>query len=309
MHMKFRSLLAWAGVILSAGLVFSCTPNEGPGGEKKVPATSLTLDKDKLEMTVRETATLTATVLPENTTDRLEWKSSEETVAVVADGEVTALAPGEAVITASAGSQKAECKVKVGAAVLKGAVDLGLKVLWADHNVGAKFEYESGRYYAWGAVETTSDYWWDTYVWSGDTQYTLTKYNNREGSGVVDGLTDLKIEDDVARKVMGEPWRMPTYEEVRELLDNCTWAYEEAVVYSERYSGQRVTGPNGKSIFLPAAGIKTSTGFNNYGREGTYWTSHCSAHAGNCLQFGGSVHYVDNKDRCYGLTVRAVADK
>ena len=65
-------------------------------------ATSMTIDKDKCECPVGETLTLTATVLPEDATDKsVTWSSDDESVATVADGVVTAVAAGIANITAT----------------------------------------------------------------------------------------------------------------------------------------------------------------------------------------------------------------
>ena len=81
--------------------------------EKPVPAASVTLDKSKLSLTEGDTAKLTATVTPENTTDKLTWTSSNTDVATVSGGTVTAVAAGTATITATCGKFKAECTVTV----------------------------------------------------------------------------------------------------------------------------------------------------------------------------------------------------
>ena len=86
--------------------------------EKPVPATSVKLDKSELSLTEGETAKLTATVEPAETTDTLTWSTSNDKVATVADGTVTAVAAGTATITAACGSFKAECTVTVTAAPL-----------------------------------------------------------------------------------------------------------------------------------------------------------------------------------------------
>ena len=82
------------------------------------PATGITLDKTELTLTAGDVETLTATVTPTDTTDTVVWESSKPAVATVnpATGEVTAVAPGEAVITAKAGSVSAACNVKVSCA-------------------------------------------------------------------------------------------------------------------------------------------------------------------------------------------------
>ena len=78
-----------------------------------VPATGVTLDKTALSLHPTEKATLTAAVAPENTTDTLVWTSSNDAVATVKDGVVTAKSEGTATITAACGSAKAECVVTV----------------------------------------------------------------------------------------------------------------------------------------------------------------------------------------------------
>ena len=85
---------------------------------QSVPATGVTLDKTTLTLTEGETAALTATAEPENTTDTVTWSSDNETVATVKDGTVSALKAGNAVITATCGSVKAECAVTVKASTL-----------------------------------------------------------------------------------------------------------------------------------------------------------------------------------------------
>ena len=82
------------------------------------PATGITLNKSELTLTAGESASLTATVTPEGSTDTVVWSSSKTEVATVdsATGKVTAVAPGEATITATAGTKTATCTVKVEAA-------------------------------------------------------------------------------------------------------------------------------------------------------------------------------------------------
>ena len=83
-----------------------------------VPTGSVTLDKATLTLAVGETATLTATVKPDDATDKnVTWTSSDESVAKVADGRVTAVKAGKATITARCGGKTAECAVTVYAKV------------------------------------------------------------------------------------------------------------------------------------------------------------------------------------------------
>lgn len=79
-----------------------------------IPVESVTLDKTSLTMVEGTTETLTATVLPENATDReITWTSSDETVATVEEGVVTAISEGAVAIIASAGGRSAACAVYV----------------------------------------------------------------------------------------------------------------------------------------------------------------------------------------------------
>lgn len=81
-----------------------------------IPVTSVELDKTSLTLTVGDAAVqLTATVAPEDATDKtVTWSSDKESVATVdATGNVTAVAEGEATITAKAGEKTATCTVTV----------------------------------------------------------------------------------------------------------------------------------------------------------------------------------------------------
>ncbi|MBQ6756322.1 MAG: Ig domain-containing protein [Oscillospiraceae bacterium] len=78
-----------------------------------VPATGITLDKSSLSVVASRTETLTATVSPANTTDKVEWSSSDTSVATVENGVVTGIAAGTATITAKAGDMTATCEVSI----------------------------------------------------------------------------------------------------------------------------------------------------------------------------------------------------
>ena len=83
-------------------------------GAAIVPVTGVELDKAELNLKIGETAELQATVLPENATDKtLRWASSDESVAAVSQGKVTARAFGQTTISVQAGQCRAECTVTV----------------------------------------------------------------------------------------------------------------------------------------------------------------------------------------------------
>ncbi len=81
---------------------------------KVVPVTSITLDKTSLSMKVNDTETLTATIKPEDATDKtIVWTSSDDAVASVSNGKITALKSGKATITAKSGACSADCVVTI----------------------------------------------------------------------------------------------------------------------------------------------------------------------------------------------------
>jgi len=83
---------------------------------KRVPVTGIEVNPAELELTQGQTATLTVTIKPDNATIKsVRWSSSDENVAVIQDGVVTAVAPGQAVITAETvdGGYKAAVSVTV----------------------------------------------------------------------------------------------------------------------------------------------------------------------------------------------------
>lgn len=199
-------------------------------------------------------------------------------------------------------------------------VDLGLPsgTLWATCNVGALAPEEFGNYYAWGETATKDVYSWETYEWCSGTvcnssNNTLTKYCLEGGYGSLDNKTILELDDDVAHAKWGGDWRIPTEEEVLELLNNCDSKWETV----NGVKGRTFTGSNGKSIFLPAAGTKEKAEY--YSGDGQYWTSSLGTSGGHStnakhMEFTkSSIELFEGELygtlRYYGLTVRPVITK
>ena len=193
------------------------------------------------------------------------------------------------------------------------AVDLGLSVKWAACNVGAEFPEAYGDLFAWGEVETKDEYLWTNYKWNNGNgeinDYNLTKYCTNSSFGTVDGKSVLDPEDDIAHVKWGGNWRMPTREECKELRKECTWEWTNF----EGTDGYKVTGPNGNSIFLPAAGDRTWENEMNdtRGVEGKYWSSTKSKNT--CIlvpiiYFSEKSVGSSNHNRATGLSVRPVID-
>lgn len=88
------------------------------------PCTGITLDRDTLTIARGETATLSATVEPADTTNTIVWSSENDNIATVENGVVTAVGQGETTITATCGNQTASCKVIVNKAFLTGKVTI-----------------------------------------------------------------------------------------------------------------------------------------------------------------------------------------
>lgn len=190
-------------------------------------------------------------------------------------------------------------------------VDLGLPsgTLWADRNIGADTPEDYGDYFAWGETSPKSVYNWSTYKYCEGSYDTLTKYCTHSSKGTVDNKTVLEVADDAATANWGDSWRMPTHAEQEELNSKCTWTWTT----SNGVNGYRVTGPNGNSIFLPAAGCRTGRNFSSAGSIGYSWSASlyegypCNAW---CMYFYSNNHYSSsNVDRCNGHSVRAVARK
>ena len=185
-------------------------------------------------------------------------------------------------------------------------VDLGLSVKWATCNVGASSPEEFGGYYAWGETEEKDDYSWETYKWCNGAEYSLTKYCTDSEYGRVDNKTILDPQDDVAHVKWGGTWRMPTEAEQNELRTNCTWTWTT----QNGVNGYSVTGPNGNSIFLPAAGYRYHTEVYRRGSYGYYWSSslYSSGNSNACsLYFSSDYYHWFSSSRIYGYTVRPVS--
>ena len=188
-------------------------------------------------------------------------------------------------------------------------VDLGLPsgLKWATCNVGASSPNEYGNYYAWGETGEKGLCDWDTYKWCKGGDDTMTKYCTNSNDGIVDNKTVLDLEDDVAHVKWGGSWRMPTLDEQKELLDNCTWIWTT----ENGINGYRVTGPNGNSIFLPAAGYLCGAEINRQGGIGCYWSSSLDnddSYIACFLYFDSAIDYWESLGRLQGRSVRPVSE-
>lgn len=190
-------------------------------------------------------------------------------------------------------------------------VDLGLSVKWATCNVGASKPEDYGDYYAWGETKEKSIFSREYYKYSIDRKYWI----DRNGDGHPDdnvyqniGSNISGTQYDVAHVKWGSNWRMPTKEEIRELVNKCSWKWTSF----NGVNGELVTGPNGNSIFLPAAGSRDGRELYGRGSCGCYWSAALyEKHSFSAYYFsfddGDGGRYYD-RDRTDGLTVRPITD-
>ena len=172
-----------------------------------------------------------------------------------------------------------------------GYVDLGLSVKWATTNVGASSPSDYGYYFAWGETSTKSEY----------TEENSRTYKTSMGDIAGNAAYDA------ARANWGGTWRLPTEAECEELVKQCTWTWTT----QGGHNGYRVTGKNGNSIFLPAAGLRGGSSLYGVGGEGLYWSStpyESNTEDAYRLYFLSSGHYVGWDIRYRGRSVRPVSE-
>ncbi len=139
-------------------------------------------------------------------------------------------------------------------------VDMGLGVLWAPHNLGAKKQSEVGSYFAWGEIVTKSSFTEDNYV----SPYI--------GIGLGDsGFSTIEPENDAATQIWGDKWRMPTMDEIGALRSTCD--------ISSPVTRDGVVGfvfkskINDNELFFPAGGSVVGTNASYTSADMCYWAS------------------------------------
>lgn len=190
-------------------------------------------------------------------------------------------------------------------------VDLGLSVKWATCNVGANTPEAYGDYFAWGETKPKVVYGEKIYKYNEGVEKTITKYNFSAAHGAVDNKYVLDLEDDAAHINWGGKWRMPTRKECAELEEICTWQWKQY----NGVKGYLVTGPNGNSIFLPAAGFKKEKEILEVGIRGFYLSNtlmkaktdyHTYSPYVLIAKWGTESKYWWGRSRYYGIPVRPV---
>lgn len=154
----------------------------------------------------------------------------------------------------------------------------------------------AGLYISWGNT--------DGHPAGSGYDFSQTVYDSTPAAAITE---DLSLSQDAARVYLGDPWRMPTSAEFKELNDNCSsiWTTQNGV-----YGLLFTSNINGKTLFFPATGRYLGTSLNDRGSEGFYWSStYLSATTARLLHFTSLA--VDSQGTNYrriGISVRAVQD-
>lgn len=352
---RFIILLSFLGLLFSCQPIEQGggkVPQEDPDPTPVIPTLqSISLDKSILRLRVGEAETLNAILSPAGVTENVTWESSDPGVATVLNGIVTAKGIGQASIVARAGSKSADCPVVVKWPIPEDAVDLGVwitrengtkyKVYWRDRNLGADTPEGYGDYYAWGEVEThytsldpliwkegyEAGYSWDTYRWAKGAHNKLTKYCSVKkddywaGPGEPDDKNVLDTGpdgDDVASKLLGNGWAMPSDKELKELTKQCEWEWGSKNGIPGYYVKSKEKG-NNNSIFLPCAGFIYDTvreiiaPIIGAGPQGGIWSStieyiyfYQDPSDASCIIFGDTGYSYTQYYRHAGMSVRPV---
>lgn len=144
-------------------------------------------------------------------------------------------------------------------------VDLGLSTKWAKYNVGATSETEIGGLFGFGD---------------------MIGFNTSIDPANFASADIYKTANDLVFNVFEGKATMPTIAEFEELFALCTREWTEV----EGVAGYKFTGPNGNSIFMPAAGSRTQAAVTGAGAEGYYLSGSINV---SDNQFAMSYHFTN----------------
>jgi uncharacterized protein (TIGR02145 family) len=279
------------------------------GCKKDKNVTNVTLDKNNITLDIGETATLKATVYPEDAANKtVNWTSSNTNVATVANGTVAAREVGTATITVTTedGNYTATCLITVTPEWVEIS---GVK--WAKRNVDmpgtfAAKQEDAGMYYQWGRlvgwsntdplISSNGNNIWDDSPYEDGTSYTWDKDNDPCPVG----------------------WRVPTISELHSLIETAReWTTINGI-------NGWIFGTEDNTIFLPAAkGREGENGsllnehlWYTVNTFGMYWSNYSEfkmswgvmaehiSFISDCFTLGGG----DGLYRSYGCSVRCVAE-
>jgi len=271
------------------------------GCNKDVSVTGVTLNETALTLTVGGMATLTATVLPNDATDKaVSWTSNNEAVATVENGVVTANEAGAAIITVTTndGNYTAICTVTVTPIIEPEPEWVEINgVKWAKRNV------EMPGTFAANPEDAGMFYQWNRKVgWSSTDPMVNSNGGTTWDASYPEGDTWEKANDPCPTG-----WRVPTVEELQSLVAaGSEWTVENGV-------NGRIFGNGDNTLFLPAAGYRgtTSGAVSSVGTGGNYWSSAYNyTMIAYHLSFNGmGVTAGSSSTRAHGFSVRCVTEQ
>jgi uncharacterized protein (TIGR02145 family) len=258
-----------------------------------VAVTSITLSKTELELAEGADATLTATVTPDDATDKMvTWTSSNRSIATVTDGKVTAVKAGVAIITVTVanGSKMATCEVRV---FDPSTIDPGVMingVRWATRNLDAPGHFAAtpedyGKFYQWHRATA-----WDA-------------------TGAITGWENTPpVIDSWTADITPAGWRLPTLAHLQTLLDN-TNVTTELRVQGGITGRVFIDKTTNATLFLPAAGYRAYSGGTLTSGGGFYWSSTANGNTrAYYLNFGGINAGLSSETGAFGFPIRCVAE-
>ena len=271
--------------------------------EGYVPVTSIELVAPKTTISLNEEVQFTATVSPEDASyPTVTWTSSNPEVASVSSsGLVKGLMKGESTIKAEAGGKDRQVAITVVKPVPTGAVDLGLSVYWGYKNikmsssetsVWASSETAAGDYYAWGERRSrsktsfTRDNYW---IWESGTGYKYTIIDNDH------------TYDPCATLYPAGTWRLPTAEEVTELINNCN----KTITVIGGTVVCKLSSKTNSDVSITIPRIEASDGVGSH-----YWTSTFGESKPRTMLINSSGSpELSSNDGWTGCQIRPVCDK
>lgn len=223
--------------------------------------------------------------------DDVEWTTSDVDVASVSKGVVSPVGIGECTIYAKYGNRTLSCFVEVIGEpepedpVKPEYVDLGLTsgTLWATSNIGSVHTNGIGDMFAWGEVTPNVS----TSRWC--------NVSDLIDAGAVNGQGNLGAMYDAATTLWGVNWKMPTYNQICELLNECD---VENIITPEGVAGIKVSSrTNDNSIILPISNPNSTC----------YWSSsYVSFSNANVILLNSTSNKVDYKTRSSLCCIRPV---
>ena len=194
-------------------------------------------------------------------------------------------------------------------------VDLGLPsgLLWSTCNIGADEPTDYGDYFMWGNAEPDTNYycnWAHAPFNTGYASYNAKYFKSIQDKVCPNGI--LASEYDAATTILGDYWRLPTYNDFNELLHNTTniWVinYQNSNINGRLFTAKT---DDSKTLFIPASGYRSGSSFYDRGSFAHLWSSLIDANSPNFARdfyFDDSNCSMCNNSSYYGFCLRGVKE-